>query len=54
MKSTCWTPERLSELSELWAIARYLEQSLQNPPLKGFSANGQDPSSPLVPALASR
>ncbi|MEY2984016.1 MAG: hypothetical protein RLZZ568_633 [Cyanobacteriota bacterium] len=32
MESSCWTPERLSELGELWAIARCLEQFLQTPP----------------------
>ncbi len=56
MKSSCWTPERLSELGELWAIARYLEQSLQTPAVKRFSVNGQDSldPSPLVPALSLR
>ena len=55
MKSSCWTPERLSELGELWAIARGLEQSLQTPPLKRLPVNGQNPPDApvLVPALAS-
>ncbi|MEB3161566.1 MAG: hypothetical protein VKL20_08925 [Synechocystis sp.] len=54
MESNCWTPERLSELGELWAIARGLEQSLQTPPPKRFLVNGQPPSDApvLVPALA--
>ncbi|MFM1842342.1 MAG: hypothetical protein RLZZ490_1078 [Cyanobacteriota bacterium] len=55
MESNCWTPERLSELGELWAIARGLEQTLQTSSLKRLSAKGQNPcdSPALVPALAS-